>query len=85
MAVDGAHVFPDFSHTSTNTFFLFPKPPTTFLACFCRGERRKYAGKKVLECISIDSAKFRRTQLNRSALSCAEIDGNADLFHRVHQ
>ena len=33
------------SHTSTNTTF-FPKPPTTFLTCF-RGERRKYAGKKV--------------------------------------
>ena len=31
-----------FSHTSTNTTF-FPKPPTTFL----RGERRKYAEKKV--------------------------------------
>ena len=23
------------------------KPPTTFLTCFCRGERRKYARKKV--------------------------------------
>ena len=34
------------SHTSTNTIF-FPKPPTTFLTCFCRGKRRKYAGKKV--------------------------------------
>ena len=34
------------SHTSTNQLF-FPKPPTTFLTCFCRGERRKYAGKKV--------------------------------------
>ena len=33
------------SHTSTNTNF-FPKPPTTFLTCFSRGERRKYAGKK---------------------------------------
>ena len=29
------------SHTSTNT-----KPPTTFLTCFCKGERRKYAGRK---------------------------------------
>ena len=27
--------------------FFFPKPPTTFLACFCRGEKRKYASKKV--------------------------------------
>ena len=28
------------------TQLLFPKPPTTFLTCFCRGERRKYARKK---------------------------------------
>ena len=34
------------SHTSTNTIF-FPKPPTTFPTCFCRDERRNYAGKKV--------------------------------------
>ena len=33
------------SHTSTNTSF-FPKPPSTFLACFSRGEGRKYARKK---------------------------------------
>ena len=26
---------------------FFPKPSTTFPTCFCRGERRKYAGKKV--------------------------------------
>ena len=29
------------------TQLFFPKPPTTFLTCFCRGEWRKYAGKKV--------------------------------------
>ena len=29
------------------TQLFFPKPPTTFLTCFCSGERRKYAGKKV--------------------------------------
>ena len=35
------------SHTSTNT-----KPPTTFLTCFSRSEKRKYAGKKVrLNCV----------------------------------
>ena len=34
------------SHTKTNTTF-FPKPPTTFLACFNRGDRGKNAGKKV--------------------------------------
>ena len=28
------------------TQLFFPKPPTTFLTCFCRSERRKYAGKK---------------------------------------
>ena len=44
MAVGDAHVFPSFL-TSTNTDF-FPKPPTTLLTCFSRGERRKYAGKK---------------------------------------
>ena len=29
------------------TQLFFPKPPTIFLTCFCRGERRKYTGKKV--------------------------------------
>ena len=33
-----------FSHKYTA---FFPKPPTTFLTGFSRGERRKYAGKKV--------------------------------------
>ena len=33
------------SHTCTYTN-LFPKPPTTFLKFFLRGERRKYAVKK---------------------------------------
>ena len=33
-------------NASTNTTF-FPKPPATFLSCFSRGERQKYAGKKV--------------------------------------
>ena len=31
-------------HTSTYTTF-FPKPPPTFLTCFSRRERHKYAGK----------------------------------------
>ena len=44
MAVDEAYVFPGF-RTKAQPFF--PKPPTTVLTCFCRGERRKYAGKKV--------------------------------------
>ena len=34
------------SHTSTNTNF-FPKPPTASLKYLSRGERRKYARKKV--------------------------------------
>ena len=39
------HMFPGFL-TPVLTQLFFPKPPTTFLTCFCRGERRKYAGKK---------------------------------------
>ena len=46
MAVGDAHVFPGFL-TPALTQLFFPKPPTTFLTFFCRGERRKYAGKKV--------------------------------------
>ena len=45
MAVGEARVFPGFL-TPVLTRLFFPKPPTTFLTCFCRGERRKYAGKK---------------------------------------
>ena len=39
------HVFPGFL-TPVLTQLFFPKPPTSFLTCFCRGERRKYARKK---------------------------------------
>ena len=45
MAVGDAYVFPGFL-TPVLTQLFFPKPPTTFLTCFCRGERRKHAGKK---------------------------------------
>ena len=45
MAVRDEHVFPGFL-TPVLTQIFFPKPPTTFLTYFCRGERRKYAGKK---------------------------------------
>ena len=45
MAVGDAYVFPGFL-TPVITQLFFPKPPTTFLTYFCRGERRKYAGKK---------------------------------------
>ena len=45
MAVGDAYVFPGFL-TPVLTQLFFPKPPTTFLTCICRGERRKYAGKK---------------------------------------
>ena len=34
------------SLTPVLTQLFFPKPPTTFLTCFRRGERRKYAGEK---------------------------------------
>ena len=45
MGVGNAYVFPGFL-TLVLTQLLYPKPPTTFLTCFCRGERQKYAGKK---------------------------------------
>ena len=45
MAVGDAYVFPGFS-TPVLTLLFFPEPPITFLTWFCRGERRKYAGKK---------------------------------------
>ena len=45
MAVGDAHVLPGFLTPVLTQLFL-PKPPTTFLTCFCRGERRKYAGKQ---------------------------------------
>ena len=45
MAVGDAYVFPGFlTPVLSQLFFL--KPPTAFLTCFCRGERRKYDGKK---------------------------------------
>ena len=46
MAVGDAHVFPGFLAPLLTQLF-FPKPPSTFLTFFCRGERRKYAEKKV--------------------------------------
>ena len=46
MAVGDEHLFPGFL-TRVQTQLFPPKPPTTFLTCLCRGERRKYAGKKV--------------------------------------
>ena len=35
-----------FSHQYLHNF-IFPQPPITFLTCFCRSERRKYARKKI--------------------------------------
>ena len=46
MEVADAHVFPGFL-TPVLTQLFFPKLLTTFLTCFSRGERQKYAGKKV--------------------------------------
>ena len=46
MAVGDAYLFPGFL-TPVLTPLFFPKPPTTFLTCFCKGERRKYVEKKV--------------------------------------
>ena len=45
MAVGDTYVFPG-CLTPVLTQLFFSKPPTAFLTCFCRGERRKYAGKK---------------------------------------
>ena len=48
MVVGDAYVFPGFPGflTPVLTQLFSPKPPTTFLTCFCRGKRQKYAGKK---------------------------------------
>ena len=46
MAVSDAYVFSGFL-TPVPTQLFLPKPPTIFLTCFCRGERGKYAGKKI--------------------------------------
>ena len=40
------NVFPGY-FTPVLTQLFFPKPPTTFLTCFSRCERQKYAGKKI--------------------------------------
>ena len=42
MAVGDAYVFPGFLTPK----LFFPKPPTTFPTCFCRGEGCTYTGKK---------------------------------------
>ena len=62
MAVGDAHVFPGFL-TPTLTQFFFPKPPTTFLTCFSKGQGGKYAGKKV--CLNL---------VSNSQPSCHESD-----------
>ena len=46
MVVSDTQVFPGFLTPVLTQCFL-SKPPTTFLTCFCKGERQKYAGKKV--------------------------------------
>ena len=45
MAAGDPYVFPGFL-TPVLTQLFFPKPLTTFLTFFCRGERQKYARKK---------------------------------------
>ena len=45
MAVGDIYVFPGFLKPVLTQLF-FRKPPTTFLTYFCRGEWRKFAGKK---------------------------------------
>ena len=45
MVVGDPYVLPGFL-TLVLAQLFFPKPPTTFLTYFCKGERQKYAGKK---------------------------------------
>ena len=45
MVVGDAYVFSGFLTPVLTQLFL-PKPQTTFLTCFCIGERLKYAGKE---------------------------------------
>ena len=45
MVIGDAYMFPGFL-TPVLTQLFFPKPPAPFPTCFCRGERRKYTGKK---------------------------------------
>ena len=45
MAVGDTYVLSGFLKPVLTQLF-FPRPQTTFLTCFCRGQRRKYAGKK---------------------------------------
>ena len=52
MAVSDAYVFPGFL-TPVLTQLFFPKPPITFLTCFCIGERRKNIGKE--SCLNLGS------------------------------
>ena len=47
MAVGDAHVFPGFLTPVLTQLFFHRKANDYFLTCFCRGERLKYAGKKV--------------------------------------
>ena len=46
MAVGDEYVFPG-CLTPVLTQLFYQKPQTTFLTCFCGGERREYAGKKL--------------------------------------
>ena len=68
MAVGDAWLF----NTSANTTF-FPKPPTTFITCFSRDERRKYTGKKVC----IDRVSNSQTPSNESDTLTTEQPGRA--------
>ena len=47
MAVSDAYVFPG-CLTPVPTQLFFPKPPTTFLTCFCRGEGENTPERKVV-------------------------------------
>ena len=86
MAVGDAYVFPCFL-TPVLAQLFFPKPPTTFLTCFCIGERRKYAGKKIASTWPTDGRKDQRTDRCEAIypLSVFEGEHNKRLISAAHR
>ena len=73
------------SHTSTDTTF-FPRPMTTFLTCFCRGEstpERKFASARDQ---THNHLVMKRTRLPLSHLGgaqCLNKNGHSTLNHTI--
>ena len=79
MAVGDSHVFPGFLAPVLTQLF-FPKPPTTFLTCFCRVERRKYARKKS----RLNRGSNSRPTGHESDTLTTELPGRCLSFSRQH-